>query len=122
MIKNQSNWNSDRHRLVLDAVRAARRAIRVRRSNRSSYVDILGLRFPEKHAYDVATRHADEDLGSRASPKPISRGDEQCGDVVLGVLRAGGLHPAANSVGPTVPNWISIGDPNDSGRFNPRFH
>jgi len=51
---------------------------------------------------------------------PYRGSTNNCGDFVLGVLRAGGLHPTANSVGPTVPNWMSIGASDDPGRFDPR--
>jgi hypothetical protein len=43
-----------------------------------------------------------------------------CGDFVMGALRAGGLNPTANRIGPTIPNDMSIGDgPNDPNRYDP---
>ena len=51
---------------------------------------------------------------------PYSVGSNNCGDFVMGTLRAGGLHPTANRIGPTMPNDMSIGDgPNDPDRFSP---
>jgi hypothetical protein len=50
---------------------------------------------------------------------PFSGIVNNCGDFSLGVLRSGGLHPTANSVGPTIPNRISIGPQIDPNRFNP---
>lgn len=42
---------------------------------------------------------------------PYSGAFNNCGDFVMGVLRAGGLHPTANSFGPTTPNNMHlIGD------------
>lgn len=43
-----------------------------------------------------------------------------CGDFAMGVLRAGGLQPSNNAIGPfTIPVDISIGPANDPNRFNP---
>jgi RHS repeat-associated protein len=43
-----------------------------------------------------------------------------CGDFVMGTLRAGGLNPTANRIGPTIPQDMSIGNgPNDPDRFDP---
>lgn len=42
-----------------------------------------------------------------------------CGDFVMGVLRAGGLQPSGNSVLPTIPNFMSISPANDKRRFDP---
>jgi RHS repeat-associated protein len=51
---------------------------------------------------------------------PYSATSNNCGDFVMGALRAGGLHPTANRIGPTIPNNMSIGDgPNDPNRFSP---
>jgi RHS repeat-associated protein len=43
-----------------------------------------------------------------------------CGDYAANVLRAGGLHPTANAVGPTIPVDMRISNNNDPGRFSPR--
>lgn len=42
-----------------------------------------------------------------------------CGDYVLGVLRAGGLRPTSNSIGPTIPKFMSIGPLHNPSRFYP---
>ncbi|MES2312282.1 MAG: hypothetical protein V4566_08305 [Pseudomonadota bacterium] len=50
---------------------------------------------------------------------PFSGPSNNCGDLVLGALRAGGLNPSKNALGPTRPNAMSIGPDNDPNRFNP---
>jgi hypothetical protein len=51
---------------------------------------------------------------------PYSARTNNCGDYAANVLRAGGLNPTANRIGPTIPNDMSLGiTPNDPNLFDP---
>lgn len=93
----------------------------------TGYKNGIGVTMILREAYDVQQ-------GERTSPAqdvlmnawakehlhdPFNGRTNNCGDFVLGVLRAGGLDPRANSVGPTIPNWMSIGPDNSPNRFHP---
>jgi len=51
---------------------------------------------------------------------PYSATSNNCGDFAAGVLRAGGLNPTANRIGPTIPNDMFISNSvNDPNLFTP---